>query len=327
MRTFIALTLLALSLQTPAQNTSANAPFVGRWNMTGTGTDSGVVYWLEVKQEGETVTGRFLNRFSSPYDLPNIKIENGELVFSNAQREGQPPPPVWRGKIAGGKLVGTTTIARRDPAAPPAVINWVGVRPPTWPASNANGRHTYGKPVSLFDGTTMKGWGVQHKANPMNWSVAGGAMVNAEKGGNNLVSEQTFGDFKIEAEYKLAEPKPNPSNSGIYLRGRYELQVFDDAGKPSDAQGHMAIYGRTPASVNASKKAGEWQTMEAIVVGNRVTVMLNGKKVHDNAIIDGITGGALDANELAPGPIMLQGDHGVVSYRKVVVTPILKAGS
>jgi tetratricopeptide (TPR) repeat protein len=202
------------------------------------------------------------------------------------------------------------------------VINWVGVRPPAWPAANANGTHTYGDPVSLFDGTTMDAWGVQHKQRPINWSVADGVMSSADKGGNNLVSTQTFDDFKIEAEYAIAAG----SNGGIYVRGRYELQLLDDAGQPVTPQSHMAIYGRTPPAVNASRPAGEWQRMEAVVVGNRVTVTLNGQKVHDNAVIEGITGGALDANEAAPGPIMLQGDHGKVMFRKVVVTPIKSGG-
>ena len=319
MRTLIALTLLALMVPAQADVT----PFLGTWNLTGTGEHTAVVYWLEVTQEGGTVKGRFLNRFSSPYDLPNIKVENGELVFSNAEREGQPPPPTWRARIANGRLNGTTTIPRRDPAQKPQVITWAGVPTPTWPPANANGAHTYGSPVALFDGKTMDAWGVQHKQNPINWAVADGVMSSAEKQGNNLVSKQTFKDFKIQAEYAIAPG----SNGGIYVRGRYELQVLDDAGKPVDLHSHMAIYGRTPPALNASKPAGEWQTMEAIVVGNRVTVTLNGQKVHDNAEIGGITGGALDANELEPGPIMLQGDHGKVSFRKVTVTPITKAGS
>ena len=316
MRMLIALVLL-LSLQAPADVT----PFLGRWNMTGTGENRGVVYWLQVTEEGGVVKGRFLNRFSSPYDLPNIRIENGELSFWNNPREGQPPSPVWRARVVNGKLVGTTTSRRQDGSS--SVVNWIGVRPPNWPSSlNANGSHTYGKPVSLFDGNTMSGWNVQHKQNPMNWSVVDGAMTSAEKGGNNLVSIQKFQDFKIEAEFNVA-PK---SNGGIYLRGRYELQVLDDAGQPVTPQSQMSIYGRTPPALNASKPAGEWQTMEAIVVGNVVTVILNGQKVHDNAVIGGITGGALDANESAPGPIMLQGDNGKVSFRKVVVTPIVRAG-
>ena len=295
-------------------------PFLGKWNMTGTGEHTAVVYWLEVTESNGALKGRFLNRSSSPYDLPNIKVDNGELVFSNAAKEGAPPPPVWRARMVDGRLVGTTTIARADPAQAPQVINWVGVRPPAWPAVDANAKHSYGTPVVLFDGKTMDAWGVQHKQNPVNWSVADGVMSSAEQQGNNLVSKQTFKDFKIEAEYAIAQG----SNGGIYLRGRYELQLLDDAAQPMTPQNHMSIYGRTPPSVNASRKAGDWQQMEAIVVGNRVTVVLNGQKVHDNAVIEGITGGALDANETEAGPIMLQGDHGRVMFRRVVVTPIVK---
>jgi hypothetical protein len=183
---------------------------------------------------------------------------------------------------------------------------------------NANAKHTYGKPVALFDGTSLDAWDVQHKTRPMKWSVEDGAMTNETPGANNLVSKEKFKDFRIAAEYKLDKG----SNSGIYLRGRYELQVLDDFGKPIEEHAHMSIYGWTAPAVNASKPAGEWQTMEAIVVGNKVTVTLNGQKVHDNATLEAITGGALDANETEPGPIMLQGDHGKVWYRKVTVTPL-----
>jgi hypothetical protein len=313
MRTFALATLLLLSVQAG----SDVKPFLGKWNMTGTGGDAGVVYWLEVKNDGGKLSGSFLNRFSSPYDLANIKIENGELSFWNAPRAGQQPSPVWRARVENGRLVGTTTTLRREGA--PAVINWIGVRPPAWPAADANATHKFGTPVPLFDGGTMDAWGVQHTQNPVNWSVENGAMSSAPKQGNNLVSKQSFQDFKVEAEYSIAQG----SNGGIYLRGRYELQLLDDAGQPVTPQSHMAIYGRTPPATNASKPAGEWQRMEAVVVANRVTVTLNGQRVHDNAVIDGITGGALDANETAPGPLMLQGDHGRVSFRRVVVTPIL----
>ena len=312
MKTLIAFTLLALTMA-PVQT-----GFMGHWNITGTGNDSGVVYWLAVSEEGGVVKGRFLNRASSPYDLSVIKIENGELIFHVRDEK----TPQLRAKLVDGKLIGTTTTTRNDGTT--RVINWVGVRPPKWPANlNANGRHTYGKPVALFDGKTMDAWGVQHTQNPMNWSVVDGAMTSAAERGNNLVSKEKFQDFKLEAEFSVA-PK---SNGGIYLRGRYEMQVLDDAGQPVTPQSQMAIYGRTPPMVNASKPADEWQTVEIIVVGNVVSATLNGKKVQDNAIIGGITGGALDANESQPGPIMLQGDHGKVSFRKVVVTPILKAGS
>jgi hypothetical protein len=111
-------------------------------------------------------------------------------------------------------------------------------------------------------------------------------------------------------------------NSGIYLRGRYELQVLDDAGAEPSATGHMGLYSRVKPLVNASKPAGEWQTAEITLVGNRLTVLLNGQKVHDNIVVDGITGGALDSAEGAPGPIMIQGDHSRIWVRKMILTPI-----
>jgi hypothetical protein len=289
--------------------------FLGRWNLTGTGADSNAVYWLEVKDEGGQLSGMFLNRGGSPVKLASVKAEGEELVFTTAAPEGK-TGQTFRAKRKGDGLEGSTATADGK------TIAFTGARPPTWPAANADGKHTYGKPVELFDGKSLDTWGVQEASKPMGWTVVDGAMTN-EKGANNLVSKQTFKDFKIQAEYKI-EPG---SNSGIYLRGRYELQVLDDYGKPPETHGHMAIYAWVAPSVNATKPPSEWQAMEAVLVANKVTVTLNGQKVHDNATIQAITGGALDANETQPGPIMLQGDHGKVFYRKVTVTPIVKAGT
>ena len=216
--------------------------------------------------------------------------------------------PEHRAKLEGGKLIGSTTTAQG------AAITWVGVRPPAWKDANANARHAFGKAVDL---TSLDAWDVQHKERPSGWTMVDGAMTNEAKA-NNLVSKQRFKDFRIQAEYKLEKA----SNSGIYLRGRYELQVLDDLGKPPESHGHMSLYAWVAPKVNASKAPGEWQAMEATIVGNHVTVVLNGQTVQDNVAIPAITGGALDANETEPGPIMLQGDHGKVWFRKVVVTPI-----
>ncbi|MEO5819945.1 MAG: DUF1080 domain-containing protein [Vicinamibacteraceae bacterium] len=288
--------------------------FLGRWNLSGTGADSTAVFWLEVKEEGGQLSGMFLNRGGSPVKLAAIEVKGDELVFTTAAPEGR-TGQTFHAKRKGAGLEGSTTAGEKT-------IAFTGTHPPAWKAANANGAHTYGKPVDLFDGKTVDTWGVQVPNKPAGWSVVDGAMTN-EKGANNLVSKQTFKDFKINAEYKI-EPG---SNSGIYLRGRYELQVLDDFGKAPETHGQMAIYAWVAPSVNASKPATEWQVMEAVIVGNKVTVTLNGQKVHDNATIQAITGGALDANETQPGPIMLQGDHGKVSYRKVTVTPIVKAGT
>jgi hypothetical protein len=289
-----------------------STPFLGRWNLMSVDHEPTYVYWLEVTEEGGGLTGRLLNRGGSPLPLQAISVEGNELIF-RAAAPGNRPSPEFRARLEGEELVGTVTEGDRT-------IEWVGRRPPTWDETDANADHTFGTPVELFDGQSLDAWDVQDTGEPSGWSVVDGAMTNQAKA-NNLVSKQKFTDFKIQAEYKL-EPE---SNSGIYLRGRYELQMLDDHGKPVEQGGHMAIYAWEPPRVNASKPAGEWQTMEATLVGNRVTVTLNGQRVHDNVAIQAITGGALDANESAPGPIMLQGDHGKVWFRRVTVTPIMGA--
>lgn len=284
--------------------------FLGKWDIMPTEPGANYAYWLEVKKSNGTLSGNFLNRGGSVLPLPEISIEGDELVFSPGSRNPNAPQPVHRAKVVDGKLVGTLTERNRT-------VQWVGVRPPEWGRFDANAKHKLEKPIELFDGKSMANWKMQDPAKPSGWSVVDGVMTN-QKGANNLVSEQKFKDFKVRVEYRL-EAK---SNSGIYLRGRYELQVLDDHGKPPESHGHMAIYSRVAPLVNASRPAGEWQTMEATIAGNRVTAMLNGQTVHNNVVLDGITGGALDSHEGQGGPIMIQGDHGRVWIRQVTVTPI-----
>jgi hypothetical protein len=312
MKTLSALFVLLLVLTLLPSAAVQHQGYLGRWNLTGTGQDTDKVYWLEVSESGGQLSGKFLNRGGSPVALASVKVEGGALVFQMPPGRDNKPGLIFKATLQGEKLVGSHTVADRT-------VNWVGVRPYKWPASNANAKHAYGTPVELFGGKTQTTDAFRaHSGDKIvNWSVAEGVLANAPPA-SNLVSKEKFKDFKIEAEYKVAEG----SNSGIYLRGRYELQVLDDFGKPPESHGHMAIYAWVPPLVNASKPAGEWQAMEAIIVGNRVTVTLNGKKVHDNVELQAFTGGALDADEAAPGPIMLQGDHAKVWFRKVTVTPI-----
>jgi hypothetical protein len=289
-----------------------SAPFLGAWNITGDAPNTNYVYWLEVKDEGGKVSALFLNRGGHAVPVEGVKVANGELSFTLPGRGDTRPTATFH--IMGGKLMGTVGGAKPIPVT--------GERPPQWGACDANAKHTLGKPVALFDGKSMDAWGVQHEGRPMAWNVADGAMTNDTKA-NNLVSKEKFKDFRLDAEYKLS-PK---GNSGIYLRGRYEMQLLDDAGQETFNRGHMSVYGRRAPDVNASKPAGEWQTVQITLVGNCITTVLNGKTLHNNARITGITGGALDAREAEPGPIMIQGDHEIVSFRKLVVTPITSGGT
>jgi hypothetical protein len=287
---------------------SAGNPFLGKWDITAKGPDGPWIYWLEVGESGGKLTGMFLARSGSVFPLSEVKMEGDELVFWTQRRED--PKVYYRARAKGGKLIGV----REEKGEK---VTFTGVRPPAWGTHDANAKHNFGTPVELFDGASLDAWGVQNPQKPMGWKVENGVMTN-DPHANNLLSRQKFQDFKIRCEYKLEKG----SNSGIYLRGRYELQVLEDFGKPAGVHGHMAIYSRVAPLVNASRPAGEWQEMEATIVGNRVTVFLNGQKVHDNQVLDGLTGGALDADEGNPGPVMIQGDHERVHFRRVTVWPI-----
>ena len=307
--TLAVLTVAVLSVTISADDKA----FLGRWTFMSSGDNPGA-YWLEVKDEGGKLSALFLNRGGHPTPGENVRVEGDELIFLHGAAGANQPQSEFRGKLSGDKM--TATLKRGD-----RTLTLNGGRPPSWPAANANGTHTYGTPVVLFDGKSLDAFGVQNPKVPMNWSIEEGVMTNGEHA-NNLVSKEKFKDFKINAEYKVGPG----TNSGIYLRGRYELQVLDEFGKPTFERGHMSIYGWKAADVNASKPAGEWQEMEAIVVSNRVTVTHNGKRVHDNAVLQAITGGALDNDEMAPGPIMIQGDHSKVWFRKITITPITTPG-
>ena len=297
--------IAALAVAGPAR--AQNNPFVGAWNMTAEAPNQGN-YWLEVKDEGGKPAVMFLNRGGSPVAAQDVKVAGNELTFMVGGTSQNRPTVTLRAD--GNKLSGTV-----------GQVKVAGERPPTWAACDANAAHSFGKPVVLFDGKSLDAWGLQMQNRPIMWKVEDGVMTNDPKG-NNLVSKEKFKDFRLDAEYKVSEK----GNSGIYLRGRYELQVLDDAGRTDDREhGHMSVYSAKAPLVNASKKAGEWQTVQITIVGNCVSATLNGQKIHDNSKIARITGGALDARENEPGPIMIQGDHEKVWYRKVVVTPITAA--
>lgn len=168
----------------------------------------------------------------------------------------------------------------------------------------------------LFNGVDLAGWGLRNPDGKGTWSAQNGMLVNEipEGGhGTDLVSTEKFGDFTVRYEYLV----PKGANSGFYLRGRYEIQVFDDFGKAPEMGGNGAIYSIKPASQNASKPAGQWQTVEATIRGNKISVTLNGVKIHENVEVTRGTGGQLDNNLDQPGPILLQGDHGAVAFRNI----------
>jgi len=177
----------------------------------------------------------------------------------------------------------------------------------------------YGDSIELFNGKNTDGWRPLGDPNNFKWQVKkeGDDSIMWTPGGANIVSEQKFGDFKLHVEFRV----PEHGNSGVYLRGRYEIQVADSSEGAPSGGGSGAIYERILPSKNVCKKPGEWQTYDITLSGQYVTLVFNGEKVIDNAEIPGMTGGAIDNNDLEPGPIYLQGDHGKIEYRKITITP------
>jgi hypothetical protein len=169
----------------------------------------------------------------------------------------------------------------------------------------------------LFDGKTMNGWKYRRDDGKRSWSVQNGMLVNTlgkDEHGTDILTEEKFRDFTVRFEFQV----PPNSNSGFYLRGRHEIQVFDDykSGKPT-AGGNGAIYNLKPVSLFASRKPGQWQEAEVTIVGQKITAILNGVKTHDGVECPKGTGGQLDDNVDQPGPILLQGDHGAVGFRNL----------
>ena len=185
----------------------------------------------------------------------------------------------------------------------------------------------YGKKIKLFNGKDLSGWRPIDPKKANGFKVENGQLINnpvQPKDGHhisygNIRTEQEFKDFNLKLEVNV----PKGNNSGVYLRGLYEIQVVDSYGQPLDSHNMGALYSRITPSEAAEKPAGEWQTLDITLVDRHVTVIFNGKKIIDNQPVDGPTGGAISSDVFAPGPIYLQGDHGNVAYRNIVLTPVL----
>jgi len=173
----------------------------------------------------------------------------------------------------------------------------------------------------LFNGEDLTGWKLRNPAGRASWSAQNGMLVNEipdKEHGTDLVSEAKYGDFTVRYEYLV----PKGANSGFYLRGRYEIQIFDDNGGAPSESSNGSLYSVKAPSEAASKSAGQWQQVEATIRGNRVTVTLNGHKIHDGVELTRGTGGQVDNNLDQPGPILLQGDHGAVAFRNLRIKPL-----
>jgi hypothetical protein len=321
------LALLVLSLplfaaSVNAQDTVPGSEIIGKWDLTVTiedealenlglfrhglyADDEGFPAWLEVKLSGfSTLVGRFVGYEGSARPISEVKYnpENGTYSFSI--------PPQWMDidedlyfemSIENEELTGYFILDGNR-------LNFTGVRAPSLKREEPP---VWGTPKNLLD-DNLSSWIIPDNNK---FRMIDGILVNEEVGGN-IVTKEVFDDFKLSVEFKL----PEGSNSGIYLRGRYELQIEDIESEVSDIS-IGGIYGFIAPAVEAAGEPDEWQTFEVTLVGRHVTVVHNGIEVISNRPIPGITGGSLNSREGEPGPIMIQGDHGPVHFRKFVITP------
>lgn len=296
---------IILSIHSFANDTN---DLIGRWDITIDKDGKSVPSWLEVKLSGfRTLVGYFVAESGSARPVSEVKFNNGKFSFSiPPQWETEPNYLVLEGALAGKGIEGTIVYPNGKK------YNWKGVKAPYLKRTKMP---EWGKPIKLFNGKDLTGWKAVGGENQ--WIVKDGVLISP-KSGANLISEQKFDDFKLHVEFRYQKG----SNSGIYLRGRYETQILDNdkTEHPSNVL-FSGIYGfLAPSEINA-KGPGEWQSYDITLIGRMVTIVANGKTVIHNQEIPGITGGALDSNEGEPGPIYFQGDHGPIELRNIIITP------
>jgi hypothetical protein len=306
MRLLTSLVLLAVSA------VAADSDYNGRWDLT-TGAARRGAWWVELNGVGTAnASGKFVSAYSGDMNkIDEISIQNGVLKWVIKPPNGA--PFVYTARLAGGKLEGTMTREGQNEAA----TKFTGVRAPEITEKD-DGSWKKGTPVELFDGKDLKGWHALVPGAEMKWTVTDAVLKNAPPT-TDIVSDQKFWNFEAHVEFRIVEH----SNSGIGLRGRYEIQILDDYGRPPNTHSAGALYSRVAPAVNASKPAGEWQTYDIRLVGRDLTVVHNGKKVLDHVHVDGLTAIANNSDEGEPGPFIVQGDHSNVEIRKFTVTPLV----
>ncbi|MBB1284550.1 DUF1080 domain-containing protein [Flavisolibacter sp. BT320] len=299
--------LSGITWASAAEPVADSVSIEGRWDITIDMNGRPQPSWLEVRHSGNhTLVGDFVGTGGSARPVSQVHYTSGKLHFAI--------PPQWEGgngnlqvdgEVKGQGLAGTITFPDGKR------FNWTAVRAPSLKREKAP---VWGEPIQLFNGKDLTGWRSLGRENQ--WQAKEGVLFSP-KSGANLATEGTYTDFKLHIEFRY----PKGSNSGVYLRGRHEIQIEDSKGSEPSLGGLGAVYGFIVPSEQAAKAAGEWQSFDITLVGRMLTLDVNGVTVICNRQIPGITGGALNSKEGEPGPFYLQGDHGPIEYRNIVLTP------
>jgi len=303
--------------------------FFGMWTVD---IEDGSVGWLSVNDTKGYLDAELLWQGGSVLPVSSVYFTDDHTLVvtrTNNVRRGEERTQVVTQTFTfvrtGDNFTGALVSPTRDGLST-TTRKFIGWRlPDPGPAPDLS-KVKYGTPIKLFNGKDLTGWRLINPNQTNGFKVENGELVNdpvSPQGQRvsfgNLRTDAEFEDFKLTLEVNI----PEGSNSGVYLRGMYEMQVVDSYGQALDPHNMGALYSRVTPSVAAEKKPGEWQTMELILCQRHVTSILNGVKIIDNQPVYGPTGGAMQADVFKSGPIYLQGDHGKVTFRNIVLTPIL----
>lgn len=300
--------------QAPASSAASQAaaiqPFLGRWDMTVQTPTGERPSWIEVTDEQGQPKILMVGFGGHAVPTEKIQAKDDTINFFPAKElfgEGME----FKGKLENGQLSGTATNAKG------ISWQWTGEKAPSLARTS---EPKWGKSIRLFNGRNLDGWKLRNPGPNKEWKVVHGAMVKTQHS-SDIITTKKFEDFKLHIEFKCT----GSCNSGVYLRGRYEVQIQAPTGELPPNRSMGAIYGDITPNPAGDVRLGKWQTYNITLVGRTVTVVLDGKTIIDQKEIPGITGGALNSHEGEPGPIYLQGgETGQVEFRNIVITPALE---
>jgi hypothetical protein len=335
MKTVTACTLILMVLliaSVPGFAAEGGNPFIGRWALT---VSDGRASWLGVTEEEGVLDASVLWIGGSVFPVASVYIDRDTLRFdrvSGMDRDDNGRIVRVRTEEFSAKVSGDTLELIRYTPEPDGKSRteekFTGKRIPPMPPKPDLSKVKYGKPINLIKGDSLDGWTLIEQEATNGWLVKDGVLLNnaVQREGEdrifygNLRTVDEFEDFNLTLEVNVGRRQ----NSGVYLRGIYEVQVEDTYRRDVDSHNMGAIYSRITPSVAAEKRPGQWQTMDITLCDRHVTVILNGTTIIDNEPLLGCTGGALWSDEFRPGPIYLQGDHGNIKYRNIVLKPIVR---
>lgn len=285
----------------------SGGPFIGRWDFD-LQTKSGVgANWLGITDKGGKLDIWFQPTGGHVYQVEDYKLDGSHLLLTVSPGGNGHPATTWDVQAVDGGL-------KVEQKQGSETKELTGVRAPDL---RRDPPAAWTKPKALFNGKNLDGWEPIGDASKSRWVVKDGVLLN-EQHGANLRTTRSFEDFKLHFEVNC----PEKANSGVYLRGRYELQMeYEPANTEPPERAMGAIYGRIAPSAEQPRMAGKWETFDVTLVGRTVTVVRNGVKTIDQKEIEGITGGALNADEGKPGPFYIQGDHtGGLMFRNITIS-------